>query len=293
MNSLCQFWNDSNQNWEVPEVLPGGDGVRAVRDLLGAVLARARPGRAGRRRPGTGRRTCRPASSRRPSSTQPPWRTGHGTPGSAARRPRVLVLGRRLVDRLGLRRPALEEVRREHDVHGHLEELALPVLEGRLEELAGAQVLQQRDRGLAVVGLVAVVAAHPGQHHADEEGDEQREVGQQQAVVPQPALQAGFLSSSAHPETVPAAGGAKRLSPAGAGSSRSAARRPSVVTARTSAAGPGPAAPRPGSPATVSVRSGGGPPGSSRAASPRNADVVVGASPFTRDAILVRALSRT
>src|SRR5918995_3766710 len=71
-------------------------------------------------------------------------------PAAATYRPRrvwavgclagVLVLRGRLVNRLRLRGSTLEQEGGQHDVHRHLEKLALPVLERRLVEFATQQV---------------------------------------------------------------------------------------------------------------------------------------------------------
>ena len=62
---------------------------------------------------------------------------------------------------------------REHDVRRHLQELALPVLEGRLAEVRPGQVAAQRNRGLTVVELVGIERAMAGQDQgADEDGED-------------------------------------------------------------------------------------------------------------------------
>ena len=80
----------------------------------------------------------------------------------------------------------MEEQGGQHDVHRHLEKLALPVLERRLVEVATQQVATERDRLLAMLQLLGVVDPDARQHHADEEDHKEQQVGDQQSMIPQP-----------------------------------------------------------------------------------------------------------
>ena len=77
-----------------------------------------------------------------------PWRLGI-VPVSAW----VLVLRGRLVERSRLRRATLHELHREQHVHAHLQELGLPVLERRLTEVGGRQVLAEGELALRRRGV--------------------------------------------------------------------------------------------------------------------------------------------
>lgn len=71
--------------------------------------------------------------------------------------PWVLVLWRRLVDRLRLGGSPLEEECGQHHVHAHLEEFAFPVLERRLVKVVAQQIVTERDRLPAVLQLFGVI----------------------------------------------------------------------------------------------------------------------------------------
>jgi hypothetical protein len=67
----------------------------------------------------------------------------------------------------------------------HVEELAPPILEYRLHEVSGRDVLEVADGLLSVVGLLLVVLAHPGEAHEEQGQAEQPELHRRQAVVAQ------------------------------------------------------------------------------------------------------------
>jgi hypothetical protein len=93
------------------------------------------------------------------------------------------------VDWFRLRRTPLVEKRRQDDVHAHLEELGLPVLERRLDEIAAGEVADDRHRLLgAVFALLVVIRRRAGEDHADEEHKEQPQARQQQPVVAHPTV---------------------------------------------------------------------------------------------------------
>jgi len=96
--------------------------------------------------------------------------------------PGVIVLRALFVQGLGLARPLLEQEHREHDVRAHLQELALPVLEGRLGEVPARQEAPERHGRLAVLQRVRHGHPPPGEHHADEAHDEDGDVREEQAV---------------------------------------------------------------------------------------------------------------
>src|SRR4029453_13053313 len=94
---------------------------------------------------------------------------------------------------LGLRRALLDQPRGEQHVDAHLEELALPVLEGRLDERAAGQVLGVGLRWLAVLLVVAVVGGVAGGARGDQEDQEQAEHGDGQGVVTKHTAHASLL----------------------------------------------------------------------------------------------------
>src|SRR6478735_1991160 len=91
--------------------------------------------------------------------------------------PGVLVLRGGPAHRLGLGGPLLEQEDGEDDVHAHLQEFRLPVLESRLQEVPGAKVLQDGHGRFAVGLLLVAVGACPAQDHAAEKHDEQPDIG--------------------------------------------------------------------------------------------------------------------
>src|SRR5829696_3974271 len=64
---------------------------------------------------------------------------------------------------LGLRGTALIQPRCQHDVERHLEELALPILERGLSEMAGLYITNESDRGCGVLALLLVENPPPAQ----------------------------------------------------------------------------------------------------------------------------------
>ena len=161
-NSLCQFWNDSNQNCEVPQVLQHATPASPPCASCSSLYAAAPPAACsseGRR--GTAGRTGRRASSRTasaPSRRAAPARARPGRP-RASRGSSSCGAGSSIG--LDSDEPFWNRIGGEHDVHAHLQELALPVLEGRLDEVAGPQVAAEGDRLAAVLGLLVVVDPHP------------------------------------------------------------------------------------------------------------------------------------
>ena len=102
-------------------------------------------------------------------------------------RARVLVDVLGALQALGLGGALLAQDGRQDDVGAHLQELALPVLEHRLDEVAGAQVPDVADGGAAVVLLPVVVVAPAGHALPDQHDPEDGEHGQGQPVLPQQA----------------------------------------------------------------------------------------------------------
>src|SRR5215213_3790210 len=76
---------------------------------------------------------------------------------------------------LRFRRAALVEEYRENDVEPHLQELALPVLEDGLAELARAYECSERDLALAMLSLLVVMGHPAGEHVPDARSEEQDE----------------------------------------------------------------------------------------------------------------------
>jgi hypothetical protein len=107
-------------------------------------------------------------------SQTPPRRTAHGASGPPSPSVVVLRVVALVLRLLRLGRAELHQEGRQEDVQAHLEELALPVLERRLAEVPGAEVLAQQRRRLAVCGLLVVVLPLTGQGLADEERREER-----------------------------------------------------------------------------------------------------------------------
>jgi len=89
----------------------------------------------------------------------------------------------RAVVLLRLRRSLLEEEHRQDDVHPHLQELTLPVLEDRLAELGGAQELAERHRLLPMLLLFLVVGRPSRQRVPGEAEQKQHEDDDGEVVV--------------------------------------------------------------------------------------------------------------
>jgi hypothetical protein len=70
---------------------------------------------------------------------------------------RVFVLWVAAIALLRLGRSLLDQHGRQDDVHRHLQELALPVLEHRLDEVAGREIPELGDLGLAMLALLLVI----------------------------------------------------------------------------------------------------------------------------------------
>src|SRR5919198_666077 len=137
---------------------------------------------------------------------------------------------------LRLCRPALAELARQEDEGRHLEELALPVLERRLDEVARAEVFRPGQGWVAVLALFLVVVEPPGDALAGPRNEEQRRHRQRQPVVaPHPSHAAApFAPLPAKVRTL----GARRI--ARRGSQRTLARpaAPQPSTIRGKRAGP-------------------------------------------------------
>src|SRR5690606_11566140 len=86
------------------------------------------------------------------------------------------------------------QVRRQHDVRPHLQELALPVLEHRRQEAAAHEVLAEGNQRLAVLFELLVVLGEASQRLTYERGGEEKQQSQRQAIVAQP----GFHSAKTY-----------------------------------------------------------------------------------------------
>src|SRR4029453_11706458 len=163
-----------------------------VRHLLSAVLSRTSQG-VQHEREHEEERECDPqgilVERELPSST--PHRTGSLL--QVGLRSRVGILLGIAAEWLGFRRALLDQPDREQDVGSHLEELALPVLEGGLHEVARGEVGTEAHRWFAMFLLLCVVGAPAGEALAHEKDREEAEQDDRQAVVSKPS---GHDSSS-------------------------------------------------------------------------------------------------
>ena len=107
-----------------------------------------------------------------------------GASGSSALVRRSFVLGVVLVGLLGLRRALLEQEHGQQDVGRHLEELALPVLEHRRDEVAAGQVIQKADRGQTMQAEFLGIGPPACQCLANE-GDQEQGKQRETAIVTQ------------------------------------------------------------------------------------------------------------
>jgi len=97
----------------------------------------------------------------------------------------LVVLLARLVDRLGLRRPPLDEPHREQDVEQELEILRLPVLRDVHGELRRREVVAHAHLRQTADGDGAVVLRQPRERLPDERQDKDEPEEQGEAVVAQ------------------------------------------------------------------------------------------------------------
>ncbi len=86
-------------------------------------------------------------------------------------------------DPLRLRRPALVQKGRQQHEDGHLQELAFPVLECRLPEVARSEVLGEPDRRVPVLAAFVVVVLQPGNSLPQPADKEERQESEREPVV--------------------------------------------------------------------------------------------------------------
>lgn len=120
---------------------------------------------------------------------EPQGLTGQGVFRLAASRGSA-SWGADVLEGFRFRRSLLIEHGCQDDVHPHLKELGLPVLERRLDEVSGRQVLQHRNLfGRPVLELFLVVGRRTGSDHADEGEGEQTDTCEEQSVLTDDVVQ--------------------------------------------------------------------------------------------------------
>jgi hypothetical protein len=85
-----------------------------------------------------------------------------------------------------LRRPLLNEARRQQHEYGHLQELALPIFEERLPDVTSGEIGGHGDRCLSMLRLFIVVLGEPGQELAHQKQHEQGHQHQRQRAIANP-----------------------------------------------------------------------------------------------------------